>query len=89
MVGEHLKRFQSPRSCRAHALSSVAKSSLSQLDMHQSRWSEFRRVAFLNVLALFVVVGVMSESREEAGKPPLLPQSQKSEKNLKELGPLN
>ena len=33
LVGEHLQRFQSPRSYRAHALSSVAKSSLSQLDM--------------------------------------------------------
>ena len=32
-VGEHLQRFQSPRSYRAHALSSVGKSSLSQLDM--------------------------------------------------------
>ena len=46
------------------------------------------RAAFLNVLALFVVVGVMSESREEAGKPPPLPQSQKSEKKLKERRPL-
>ena len=34
-IGEHLQRFQSPRSYRAHALSSVAKSSLSQLDMFQ------------------------------------------------------
>ena len=42
-------------------------------------------------MALFAVVGVMSDSREfeEAGKPPLLSQSQDSEKNLKELRPLN
>ena len=32
-VGEHVQHFQSPRSYLAHALSSVAKSSLSQLDM--------------------------------------------------------
>ena len=57
------------------------------LSVHQSRWSKtqsFRRVAFLNV-ALFAVVSVMSESREEAGKPPPLPSSQKLEKSLKEL----
>ena len=42
-------------------------------------------------MALFAVVGVMSESREfeKAGKPPLLPQSQDPEKKLKELRPLN
>ena len=44
-------------------------------------------MAFLNVLAIFVVVGVMSESREEAGKPPPLPHSQKSV--VKDLRPLN
>ena len=33
-VGEHLQGFQSPRSYHAHALSSVAKSSLRQLDMN-------------------------------------------------------
>ena len=32
-VGEHLQRFHSARSYRAHALSSVAQRSLSQLDM--------------------------------------------------------
>ena len=31
----HLQHFQSPRSYRAHALSSVAKSSLPQLDMQR------------------------------------------------------
>ena len=40
---------------------------------------------FQTFLALFVVVGVMSESREEAQKPPPVPQLQKPEKNLKRV----
>ena len=55
---------------------------------HQARQSRFQSGSFLNVLSLFVVVGVMSESREEAGEPPPVPKLQESKKNLKELGPL-
>ena len=53
--------------------------------VHQSRWSRFQSGSFSNVLALFVIVVVMSESREEAGP---LPQLQDLEKSLKELRPL-
>ena len=37
-VRTHLQQFQSPWSYRAHALSSVVKSSLTQLDMHLGGW---------------------------------------------------
>ena len=55
--------------------------------VHQSRWSKFQSSSFSNVLALFVVVGVMRE-REEAGEPPPLPELQEPEISLKELRPL-
>ena len=43
-VRAHLRHFQSQRSYRAHALSSVAKSSLSQLDMSQDSHDRFSKL---------------------------------------------